>query len=144
MRIGQSSIEGALIITFMIFVMVAFMGIMIKRMVETEEQRRLSALQEIANSLKGELELAVKVQGGYRRNFSLPATAAGQEYSVTLINSTALGANYSQLVLNTSGGRESIVELTPKNLFGRICVGPAFVNSITKNGESVIIQCHSS
>ncbi|RLE42167.1 hypothetical protein DRJ48_04110 [Candidatus Woesearchaeota archaeon] len=145
MKKAQSSIEAALVITFMIFVMITFMGVMVKRMSETEYRQQVLAIERVAGMIKREVELASRVEGGYSRNFTLPLTAGGLRYNVTLINSSSLGANYSELVVEALETRQrvSAVEILPKNVSGEFCVGIDLFNHIQKVGGIIRVECGS-
>ncbi len=59
-------------------------------------------LDDIAKSLKTELQFAQSLEPGYHRSFKLPATIGGQLYSLEIFNSTQINSaeNISEMILN--------------------------------------------
>ena len=141
---AQSSIEAAFIITFMILVLITFVGIMAKRMIETQHENQLDSLEKVGQLLKNEMVLASRVQSGYRREFSVPVKVSGLSYNVTLINSSKLMANYSEVVLQSTSVKDfSAVELLPENVTGWVCVGPNKTNIIVKEEYWIRVRCQN-
>jgi hypothetical protein len=144
MKRAQTSIEASLVITFMIFVLVSFMGVLAKRTLETQKDKEMESLEAVAQIIKREIMLADRVQEGYTRNVSLPIRAWELTYNVTLINSTVLGKNYSELVItaNISGDSLSAVELLPANVGGRICAGTNKSITVEKTANKIRVKCN--
>ncbi len=140
---AQSSIEASLIISFMMFVLVAFVAVVLKRGEYLKYKENEDAIQRLAELIKREIEFADHVETGYTRNFTLPSNFAGLRYNITLINSTMLNANYSELVVTALNTSKSIaaVELLPKNVTGNICSGYNYKNIIKKLSDRVEISC---
>ena len=142
MNRAQSSIEAALIITFMMLVMITFVGVIAKRTLETQQQEQLRSLEEVTLLIRNEFDIASGVEPGYRREFSVPVRINGMVYNVTLINSTKLNSNYSSLVLQTNLTKDySAVERIHGNVTGRICVGPNRTNIIVKEENWIRVRC---
>ncbi len=147
---AQTSIEASLMITFMVFVLVVFMGVFAVKNKDTQTEREQGAFLIIKNILEKEIELAEQVSPGYRRNFSLPVYAGNLIYNVTLINSselrkinpTARDVKAEIIILaNESSKYISSVLLVSANVTGEICVGPDIQNLIEKTIEEVKISC---
>ena len=142
---AQTSIEASLIITFMMLMLVSFMGIFAKQTIDTQQDRQVNALESIAEIIQREVALASEVSSGYKRNFSLPTKAGDWSYNVTLINSTTIGTNYSELIVTANDTLEKIntVKLLAANVSGRICIGVNLKNMIEKKKDSIHFRCAS-
>ncbi len=139
MKKAQSSIEVALLIGFMFLTFNIFLLVIAQRMVDVQNQKDQVLIEDMSSVIEGEIDLAAGVEDGYSRTFEIPQTLKGINYSVTLINSTTMGTNYSELVLkyiNFTKTHETVKKL-PKNVDGTICKGK---NNIVKENGIVLFN----
>jgi len=131
---GQSSIEASLIISFMLLVFVAFVGILGKQLVDVSKDNEIQALEKIGDKLFTEVHSATKFEDGYRRNITLPSKVKGKNYTITFLTSV----NHSEMVLTTVG-RNNITDVVflPTNVTGELKVGNQYINTITSNKGQV-------
>ena len=130
MRRGQASIEFMLIMGIMFFIFIGFVAITSSRMISLQEERYYRNLKETADSAALELRLASIMEDGYARQFDVPNTAFGKQYSLALytrngsVNNTFLFSKY----VNFSVKSEIVVSL-PNSIRGNLYKGR---NNITK------------
>ncbi len=143
MRKAQSAVEASLIISFMLLVFVLFVGVFTIRMKYIQDKQQEEGFMIMAENIGSEIEIANNVEKGYQRNFSLPAKAGGLEFNVTLINSTVLGGNHTELVLQSLASRKltHVETIKLNNVFGQICTGPEYLNTIKKDKNRIILRC---
>ncbi len=123
---AQSSIEAALVITFMLFVLTAFMGVMAKRGIDVKRQSEMASLDNVANLLKYEVLEAQKSEDGYSRVFEVPDVIDGIPFNISIINSTALNSSNPdsfELVINATKYRKNLIQYYTirGNVSGKLC-----------------------
>ena len=142
MRKSQTAVESVIMFTFMTFAVTVFMVVATSRMVEIKEQKDRDIADDLGGVIESEVNLASASQNGYSRSFTLPSTLGGINYSVLLINSTKVKANYSELVVsfvNHDFNYEKVLRL-PANVSGNMNKGE---NNITKIKGDVCINTKS-
>ncbi len=123
---AQSSIEAALVITFMLFVLTAFMGIMAKKGIDVKKESEINSLDNVAKLLEYEVLEAQKSEDGYSRIFEIPDSVDGIPFTISIINSTALNSSnpeFFELVINATKYRVNLIQYyTIKgNVSGELC-----------------------
>lgn len=146
MKKSQSSIEAALVITFMLFVLAFFVGIMAKKGIAIRQDLENRALKGVVGIVERETLSAQKSEDGYIRTFSLPETAEGIPYNLTFINSTTLNAtnpDHFELVVDATNYREGLVlvESIKGVGSGKLCHNESYVNQIRKVNKEIKFEC---
>ena len=146
MKKSQSSIEAALVITFMLFVLTIFVGIMAKRTGVISNNLEFNALKEIVKVVERETLSAQKAEEGYTRLFSLPETAEGIPYNVTLTNATLLNAtnpDHFEVSVDATSYKEGLILVESINGLGsgEICNNNSYFNQIRKVNKGIRFKC---
>ena len=136
---AQSSVESALLISFMMLVFVVFMLAVTDRIVDLQEKRDKELLQDIGFVIANELKIAAAAENGYQRTFSVLDTIKGKNFSVVLVDSATMGTNFSELTLkyiNQTLYFEDVITL-PVNIKGSLVKGG---NNLIKRGGIVEVN----
>ncbi|HLD18986.1 MAG TPA: hypothetical protein VJB90_03175 [Candidatus Nanoarchaeia archaeon] len=127
---GQTSIEAAMLFSFMVLALTVFLLVIGNQYVTAQENRLRAQLKDVTAMIETELSLGVTSQNGYYRQFEIPNLAGGVPFSIQFLNSQQLGppgspANYSEVILsfqNSSVQFETYIYL-PDNVDGNISHG---------------------
>ena len=139
---GQSSIEAALLITFMLLVLVIFLGIMTKKGIALKKASEKNSLNNIADVIKYEVFEAQKAEDGYNRELDIPESVDGIPFRATIISSSTLNANFFELIINATKYRKDLIlYFTIKGkAYGKLC----HKTLIRKFNKTVVFQCGGS
>lgn len=139
MKKAQSSVEVTLLIGFMFLTFNIFLLAIAQRMVDVQNQKDRQLIEDMSSVIGGEITLAAGVEDGYSREFEIPQTLKGINYSVELVSSSTMKANYGELVLKYVDFTKSYetVKKLPKNVKGIIYKGK---NNITKKNGNVCLN----
>lgn len=84
MKKAQTAIEFILLMGFILFFFVTFLGVLNKNQYEkTYEQQRI-ALKNNVENIQKEITMAWKSSNGYQRKFSIPEKILNLEYNVSI------------------------------------------------------------
>lgn len=84
MKSGQSAVEFMIIIGgILVFVIGFFVAIEINR-ADSVYEKRTTYMEDVALSIKDEINLAHSASDGYSRNFRVPGNAFGLEFNATI------------------------------------------------------------
>lgn len=73
-----------MILTFIIFVFIAFMAAASMKLTEVNEANARQQTEDMVEMIKSEISTAAAAEDGYARQFELPLQLNGAEYSMTL------------------------------------------------------------
>ncbi len=93
---GQATIEFIILIGFMFLVFALFAALLHTRTGQVITLNNQLKMQEIADILITEADLAETIGDGYSRTFELPYTLSGFNYTVTLQDQEDLVLNYKE------------------------------------------------
>ncbi len=127
---AQSATEFIVLASFMLFVIVGFFAITTSNMLRAKEDSNMKVSQDIAEFVNNELEIAKSVNNGYKRNFTLPSTVNGIDYSINITDGRELTVNYI--------GYEHLIFLSA-NVTGNISKGS---NVLIKINGIIFINPH--
>ncbi len=85
MRKAQSSMEAAVLIAVMSAIVLGFVTVITTTIVETERQKEKLLIEDIADIIENEVNLAATSQDGYQRTFTLPPDLNGFTYYVMFV-----------------------------------------------------------
>ncbi|MBI1936430.1 hypothetical protein HYS31_08415 [Candidatus Woesearchaeota archaeon] len=91
---SQSSVEFAVLASFMLFVVVGFFAIASYKISESKDESNMKVSESIANLVYTEVEIAKSVNDGYTRTFSLPQSVNGIDYSISLVGNREVIVDY--------------------------------------------------
>jgi len=137
MKTSQSSLELITVIVFMLLLFTILSFLMGHKLGDTQAHENRLLLKEVADVVTSEIDLAMSVEEGYHRTFSLPSRLNGIDYNMTILYDPAV--DHKELILyfvNYSEDYEYI-EFLPKNLDGNIIKGE---NNIFKSGILVCLN----
>jgi len=121
---SQSSLEFIILVGAMLFFFIAFTYTIQKNVAsKTNEQRNLE-VNDLALSVKSEIDLAFSSSDGYERTFSLPNKILNLEYNITLVE----GFVYLQAENNKIS-----LAIPVRNVTGQIQIGDNVIRKL--NGE---------
>lgn len=130
---SQSATEFIVLASFMFLVIVGFFAVTSSKALEAREEANKKITEDIAELAYREIETAKSVNDGYTRNFAMPTTVNGINYSINIIDNRELVVNYL--------GYEYI-KFLPSNVTGNVSEG---LNQIKKsNGAISITQIQPS
>lgn len=129
-RRGQSSFEMAMLFTFMLATLIAFMLVIGNRYVAAQQNKMKTSLDNVKETIDIEMRIGATAQNGYVRSFTVPHKVLGLPIAVSFYNATRLGApgspsNFSEVdlkYLNTSDAYETFIIL-PDNIDGNVSIG---------------------
>ena len=117
---SQSATEFIVLASFMFLVILGFFAVTSSKALEAREEGNRKIAEDIAELAYREIETAKSVNDGYTRNFAMPTTVNGIDYSINIIDNRELVVNYL--------GYEYI-KFLPSNVTGNISSG---INQIKK------------
>ena len=147
MKQAQSSIEGIILITLMIFVFTVFMALSSQKVSETQQVKDQEAIKDVASVIDSEMKIALAAEDGYNRVFSIPLRAAGRVFNVTIYPPEKLKANpgepdadHSEIVLKFTNYMPTFeyVLALPARINGTMCG----YNHVRKVEGKINITCH--
>ena len=140
---AQSSLEFVLIISFVLLSFSSFLVFYNLKLVDVQKQKNYDVLEDRAEVIKSEVQMASIVEDGYIRNFYLPPDLGDLNYTITYRNGSSLGdINFSIFEVGYTNDELSIGEyvffLYP-NVTGTFKKGE--YNKISKDNGVVCINC---
>jgi uncharacterized protein (UPF0333 family) len=128
----QVSVEFVLVFSLLAVFVTLFLGMIFVNMSQARSQNEVELVSDLANSIQQEVVLAANVEDGYQRNFTLPSTLGGKDYSVEFLN--------YHIVVNAS--KTTVVRGIPRvndPLSIHLLKLPGHVNTIYKNESGIYI-----
>jgi len=122
MKKGQSAIEFIVIVGIALSFIVLFMSSVKMSQQEKIEEKENQKINRIAMDIKEEIQVASQTLDGYKREFDVPKTVMGNNYSIEIIESSL------QII-----AKENSLSLSIKNVNGEIKKGTNVIKK--KNGE---------
>jgi NADH:ubiquinone oxidoreductase subunit 6 (subunit J) len=125
---AQSAIEFVLLLGAVLFFVIVLIGIFQQRVSEKSTEKRNTIITELVLSIQNEISIASKSTDGYTREFKIPDTIAGKNYSIGIYG------NY--IYLNTTDGKNALAMPT-QNVTGQPIKG---VNLIRKLNSTIFLN----
>ncbi len=97
---AQSSMEFAVIISFMFMILTIFFWAASERLSEIQDQNDKALLEDMGSYLKSELQLAAGAVDGYQRQFEIPRRLAGWQYQIVVNPYSGTDINHSEIILS--------------------------------------------
>ncbi len=145
---AQSSMEAAILISFMVLSMIILLKVASEKIIETQEMKDRQVVEDLVSVIETEIKLAASAEDGYTRVFDLPKTLDGKEYVAELYGPERLktkysdpNADHSEIVIkyaNELPGYERVIAL-PKTVNGSFCEA---MNVISKKNGAVNMTCN--
>lgn len=118
---AQSAIEFMLIIGAVLFFILILIGIFQQEVAKKGIEKRNEVITELTLTIQNELNIAAKSSDGYTRQFEIPNTIAGKDYSI--------GIYSNFLYINTTDGQHSM-GLPTQNVTGNLIKGSNVIRKI--------------
>ncbi|RMD66517.1 hypothetical protein D6817_03960 [Candidatus Pacearchaeota archaeon] len=125
---AQTAIEFFIIVSVVFFLVLLFLSLIVLNIGERQAERKQELAKEVLEQLQTEIDLASSSIDGYEREFSLPATILGENYTI------AIDSNYAYLQLSS---RTYSLSLSVFNITGQPKAG---ANTIRKINGSVYLN----
>jgi hypothetical protein len=123
---SQVAMEFVMFILLAFMIMVVFSVVTRGRMIDLREEEEYVALKDVVHAVQSEISIATGVEDGYLREFSIPESLGGVDYTIQI------SGGY---IIAESKNHEYI--LSVPNVEGNITKG---VNQVTKEGGTVYLN----
>ena len=99
---GQTSIEIILLMGFLFFIFLIFLGFFNAQLAERNDERESHLLRDVSQQIQNEIRLAYNTKDGYSRSFTVPEKLNNYiEYDVQVIGDSLLtNTSKYQYVMN--------------------------------------------
>jgi len=125
MRKSQVAFEFMVVLFLVILITMVFGTVAADRLGELKDEQLKVQMQDVALTVKNEIDIAHSMVSGYSRTFVLPYYLGNEYYTVEIENN---------FVVVTSKGRELVMAIQPLN--GTLRQG---INFIAKTGDTVFM-----
>lgn len=125
---AQSAIEFIIIVGFVLFFFIMFIGFMQSQALDKTYEKRNLILKNTLQSVQEEINLASTSVDGYYREFTLPQTILNLEYEINIIEN---------IVYANTTNQKHAMALPIKNVTGTINPG---TNIIEKENGTVYLN----
>jgi len=125
---GQVAIEFIVLIAVMFTIFVVFLAVATNKVLDAREQERKDIAHQIGTLAQQEISLALIMNDGYTRSFSLPQKVQGFNYSIELIDNRELIVAFVD---------QEYVAYLPEGLQGTVQKG---TNTIRKENKIIYLN----
>lgn len=87
---AQVSFEFIIITSILVFITIVFGLFASERLLDIRDRSNFLQLQDLAGTVRNEIEVAHGMEDGYERRFGLPDYVGNSEYSIVLANATVV------------------------------------------------------
>lgn len=123
---SQVAMEFIMLISLAFMIMVVFAAVTRESMVDLRKEEEYVALKDVVHTAQSEITTAASVEDGYRREFSIPASLGGIDYTIEISGS---------YLIAQSKNHEYLLKISP--VAGNITKG---VNVIRKSNGVVYLN----
>lgn len=136
MKKAQTTTEFMILMGVMMLIFIIFFTVIGQRMVRIQIDTNREKVKQFANLVTNEIILAQQVQNSYNRNFFIPDSIDGQEYSISMTRTDETDITKGvEIVIEYSG--ESYVKFVDGKINGTLRKGN---NRIFKQNETIQIN----
>jgi len=125
---AQAAVELIIIMGFLVFFFIIFIGIIQDRMQEKSQEKKTIVIKDIVRTVQEEIDLAVKSSNGYRREFKIPEKIINNDYEISI---------FEGIVYAKTTDQKHAIAVNVKNVTGTITKG---TNLITKQNGIVYLN----
>ena len=130
-----------MIITFLTFLMIVTIAAVSDDIIQASDNNYRALLQDIADVIESEANIAFASENGYFRSFTLPPALNGQPYALSIINSTVISSQANTTILGVASRRPNVqlnvTKLLPRDVRGSLIRGR---NTVRKENSIVIFR----
>jgi len=125
---AQATVELIIIMGFLIFFFIMFVGIIQEKMQEKSEEKKTIIIKDIVKTVQEEIDLAIKSTDGYKRQFKLPEKIIDNDYEISI---------FEGIVYAKTTNEKHAIAVNIKNVTGTISKG---TNTIIKQNGIVYLN----
>ncbi len=126
LRKSQVAMEFIMLIALAFMILIVFTAVTRNQVVDIRKDNEYVALKDIVHAVQSEITIATNVEDGYTRQFSIPGSLDGINYTIEISDS---------YILAESRHHEYLLNIRPVE--GNIIIG---VNTIKKEGGIVYLN----
>lgn len=126
--IGQSAIEFMIIAGVVIFMFLTYTFFIQSQIADKSYERRNLMTQEVAYTIRDEVNIALEATDGYSRTFKLPNTILNVDYNATIFGDS--------IYVRTLDGKHAIA-IPIANVTGQLIIGD---NTIRKSNGVIYLN----
>lgn len=139
MKKGQSAIEFTVLMGMMFLIFTVFFFAVSTKLLDIQKENEASLLEDLGNYVQNELRLAVIAEDGYFRQFQLPATIGGYDYSINI--TTYIDMNHTDVIFSYINYTEQMQYVLPVgNITGSIDKAKNTTVTVKKQNNVVIVS----
>ncbi|MBI2140821.1 hypothetical protein HYU16_00190 [Candidatus Woesearchaeota archaeon] len=105
---GQSANEAMMLITMLTFFLIATLAAVSDDLIRASDDNYKALLQDLADFLEQEAQIAFASENGYFHSFALPPTLDGQPYITSITNSTSISSQTNITILTVASKRPNV------------------------------------
>jgi uncharacterized protein (UPF0333 family) len=128
MKKAQFSLEFLLLLAVMFIIFTGFLAVTTTKILNAKDRERQQIAEDIAVTVRDEIEFANSLQDGYERTFTLPPKINGNTYTVTVLDNREIVVTYLD---------KEHVEFLPGGISGTVDVG---LNTVRKENGIVYLS----
>lgn len=138
---GQSANEAAMLITFLTFFLIITLAAVSDDIISASDNNYKALIQDIADVIEQEAQIAFSSENGYYHAFTLPAQLNGQPYITSILNSSSIGSQANNTIMSVASKRPNVplnvTKLLPRDVLGNLVRGQ---NTVRKEQGIVIFR----
>ncbi|MBI2580735.1 hypothetical protein HYV85_02905 [Candidatus Woesearchaeota archaeon] len=105
---GQSANEAMMLITMLTFFLIATLAAVSDDLIRASDDNYKALLQDLADFIEQEAQIAFSSENGYFHSFALPSTLNGQPYITSITNSTSISSQANITILTVASKRPNV------------------------------------
>ena len=138
---GQSANEAAMMITFMTFFLIITLAAISDDIITASDNNYKALLQDIADVIEQEAQIAFGSENGYYHPFTLPPQLNGQAYITSILNSSLISGQANITIITVASKRPNVplnvTKVLPRDVLGNLVRGQ---NTVRKEQSIVIFR----
>lgn len=138
---GQSANEAMMLITLLTFFLIATLAAVSDDLIRASDDNYKALLQDLADFLEQEAQIAFGSQNGYFHSFTLPPTLDGQQYITSITNSSSISSQANITILTVASKRPNVqlnvTKALARDVKGSIVRGR---NTVRKERDAVVFR----
>ncbi len=124
---GQSANEAAMIIMFMTFFLIITLAAISDDIITASDNNYKALIQDIADVIEQEAQIAFGSENGYYHAFTLPAQLNGQAYITSILNSSSISSQANITIITVASKRPNVpinvTKVLPRDVLGNLVRG---------------------
>ena len=138
---GQSAIEAMTLITFLTLFLIITLASVSDDLIRASDDNYKALLQDLADFLEQEAQIASSSENGYFYSFALPPTLNGQPYITSITNSSLISSQANITILTVASKKPNVqlnvTKVLAKDVRGNVVRGQ---NTVRKAQGIVVFR----